>query len=235
MNKIYITLILFIVSFFIIFIFKNENKKLINNNYNSSILNKIYICKDPMIYIVDNFISDLECTYIIGQSKDKLIKTKVVSGSNFIIKNNVRNNSNYWINFDNNSKIYKICKRISSLVNMPLSNSESLQVIHYNHNEKYKPHYDGWYENDVNNMSKGQRLFTCIIYLNDVEAGGETVFPKLKIKIKPKKGRILVFSNTYKDTEKLHKLSLHEGTNVIKGEKWACNLWFRNKVYQRLN
>lgn len=188
-----------------------------------------------MIYIIDNFISDQECNYIIDQAKDKLVRSKVVSGSDYIVKKKSRNNSNCWINFDHNSKIYQICERISSLVNIPLSNSESLQVIYYKINERYKPHYDGWEENDVYNISKGQRLFTCIIYLNNVEEGGETEFPKLNIKIVPKKGRIAIFSNTHKDTDKLHELTLHGGNDVIKGEKWACNLWFRSKVYHRLD
>ena len=39
----------------------------------------------------------------------------------------------------------------------------------------------------------GQRTWTTMIYLNDVEEGGETNFPKLDVAIKPKCGRILLF------------------------------------------
>jgi len=37
------------------------------------------------------------------------------------------------------------------------------------------------------------RLFAVLIYLNDVEEGGETLFPTWGIGVKPKKGRVLIF------------------------------------------
>ncbi|MBY0417872.1 MAG: 2OG-Fe(II) oxygenase, partial [Pararheinheimera sp.] len=57
--------------------------------------------------------------------------------------------------------------------------------------------------------------------------GGETEFPKLKIKIKAKQGSLLIFNNTYPNTNDVHVNSLHAGCPVIFGEKWAFNLWFR--------
>ena len=56
-------------------------------------------------------------------------------------------------------------------------------------------------------------------------------FNKLNIKVAPKKGRLLVFYNTEKDSNKQHDLSMHGGNEVLKGEKWACNIWFRDKKY----
>jgi|TARA_B100001939_G_scaffold196868_1_gene169426 hypothetical protein len=37
------------------------------------------------------------------------------------------------------------------------------------------------------------RLFGIIVYHNDVEEGGETIFPTLGVGVKPKKGRVLIF------------------------------------------
>lgn len=37
------------------------------------------------------------------------------------------------------------------------------------------------------------RLFAVLIYLNDVEEGGETLFPTWGIGVKPRKGRVLIF------------------------------------------
>ena len=61
--------------------------------------------------------------------------------------------------------------------------------------------------------------------------GGHTEFNKLNIKVGPKKGRLLVFYNTEKDSNKLHDLSMHSGNEVLSGEKWACNIWFRDNKY----
>ncbi len=46
---------------------------------------------------------------------------------------------------------------------------------------------------DTSSGATVNRIFGVIIYLNDVEEGGETEFPELNIKIKPKKGRVLIF------------------------------------------
>jgi prolyl 4-hydroxylase len=82
-------------------------------------------------------------------------------------------------------------------------------------------------------INDGQRMVTCFMYLNDLQENqvGHTEFNKLNIKVAPKKGRLLVFYNTEKDTNKLHDLSMHGGNEIVKGEKWACNIWFRDKPY----
>lgn len=74
-------------------------------------------------------------------------------------------------------------------------------------------------------------MVTCLIYLNNLKQhqGGYTEFNKLNIKIAPKKGRLLVFYNTEKNSNKLHNLAMHSGNEVFYGEKWACNIWFRDK------
>ena len=45
-------------------------------------------------------------------------------------------------------------------------------------------------------------MVTALVYLNDVEEGGETKFPILNIEVKPRVGRMLVFHNVYKGTNK---------------------------------
>lgn len=73
----------------------------------------------------------------------------------------------------------------------------------------------------------GQRLLTALVYLNDVEEGGGTNFPKKNIVVKPTIGSMLVFNNCIGNTNQKDMNSLHGGMPVIKGEKWAFNLWFR--------
>ena len=73
-------------------------------------------------------------------------------------------------------------------------------------------------------------MFVFSIYLNDVEEGGGTGFPNLDVEIEAKKGDVLVFHNTPPDSNKIHPKSLHAGLPVIAGEKWAINLWFRERL-----
>lgn len=46
---------------------------------------------------------------------------------------------------------------------------------------------------DVGDYKSAKRFLAFFFYLNDVEEGGETVFPTLNISIKPKTGRLLIF------------------------------------------
>jgi hypothetical protein len=48
----------------------------------------------------------------------------------------------------------------------------------------------------------------------------------------PRLGRIVLFHNCYPDSTKRHDKSLHGGMPLDKGEKWACNFWFRENRFQ---
>ena len=58
----------------------------------------------------------------------------------------------------------------------PDGNIEPLQAVRYHGGEFYRPHHD--YYNSCETWRSGNRHFTFLIYLNDVEGGGETSFPR---------------------------------------------------------
>ena len=122
------------------------------------------------------------------------------------------------------------------MVGLPLEQAESLQVLHYSQDQEYAPHYDAWdaaTERGRRCMIKGgQRMVTCLLYLSDVEDGGGTSFPNLEMEVRAKKGRMVLFHNCYGGRNLRHPDCLHGGLPVVKGEKWACNFWFRESVYQ---
>ena len=68
------------------------------------------------------------------------------------------------------------------------------------------------------------RISTLVMYLNDVEEGGETFFPKLNLSVHPRKGMAVYFEYFYQD-QSLNELTLHGGAPVTKGEKWIATQW----------
>jgi prolyl 4-hydroxylase len=188
---------------------------------------------DPIIYVVDDFISEDECQEFINCSKDKLQPATVI-GLNEERKVKNRTNEFAWLEHHANESIHEVSKRLSILVQMPIRNAEMFQVVHYESGTEYKPHFDSF--DQSTELGKkywepgGQRMITALIYLNDVEDGGATYFPELNISINPKKGNVLVFHNTISETTNINPRSLHAGMPVTSGEKWAANLWFRENL-----
>ena len=188
---------------------------------------------DPIIYVVDDFISEDECQEFINCSKDKLQPATVVGLDNEQ-KLTDRTNEFAWLEHHANESIHEVSKRLSILVQMPIRNAEMFQVVHYERGTEYKPHFDSF--DQSTELGKkywepgGQRMITALIYLNDVKDGGATYFPELNISINPKKGNVLIFHNTISETTNINPRSLHAGMPVSSGEKWAANLWFRENL-----
>lgn len=55
-----------------------------------------------------------------------------------------------------------------------------MQVLRYEHGQKYEPHYD-YFSDKVNIARGGHRIATVLMYLSDVGKGGETVFPVAEV------------------------------------------------------
>ena len=190
---------------------------------------------DPMLVVFDNFLSDDEIEHLLAAARPKL-KQALVSAAKAGVESAGRSGSNCWIPHRHNEVLAGLSERIADVVGIPLDNAESYQVIYYGKTEEYAAHFDAWdgaTDRGKRCMAKGgQRLLTCLLYLNDVEEGGGTSFPKLDLETSAIKGRMLLFHNCHDGSTIRNPKSLHGGLPVLAGEKWACNLWFRENSYQ---
>ena len=209
-----------------------------NTEYPKKIADNVTMyAADPILYVVDNFLSNDECDAFIKASEGKLQPSTVISPDKHI-QHESRTSDNCWIEHDANEIVHEVSKRFSILVQMPIRNAEQYQLVYYKKGAQYKPHFDSFdYETDDGKKNwepGGQRMVTVLGYLNDVEEGGETGFPELGINVPPKKGDAVVFHNTLPNDAvthpKINPRSLHGGMPVIKGEKWMVNLWFRENL-----
>lgn len=190
---------------------------------------------DPLVCVFEDFLSQQEIAQLLSAAAPKLAPALVSSADNGVVSSG-RTGSTCWIPLTYNRVIEELTLRIAEVVGISLENAESLQIVHYDETQEYAPHYDAWVaesESGKRCMARGgQRLVTCLIYLNDVESGGGTSFPKLDMEIRAKKGRMVIFHNCYAGQTIRHPNTLHGGMPVLAGEKWACNLWFREEAYQ---
>ena len=83
------------------------------------------------------------------------------------------------------------------------------------HFKKYEANGLDVFKNHVDVIDPGplsKRFLVFIMYLSDVEEGGETTIPRYNIKCKPKAGRLLMFPPYWTHP--------HQGEQVIKGTKY---------------
>lgn len=180
---------------------------------------------EPLIVVLDNVLSDQECNKLIEFSKDNL-KSSKISSSGEGEGNDIRTSSSMFFQGNENDILEKLEKRISAIMCIPIEHAEGIQILKYTPGQEYKAHFD--FFNSASKAAKNNRISTLVIYLNDVEEGGETYFPKLNLSISPKKGSAVYFEYFY-NNEDLNELTLHGGAPVIKGEKWVATQWMRKQ------
>ncbi|MED6193800.1 hypothetical protein PIB30_022851 [Stylosanthes scabra] len=205
---------------------------------------------EPRAFVYHNFLTKEECDYLISIAKPHMHKSTVVDSETGQSKDSrVRTSSGTFLPRGRDKIVRNIEKKIADFTFIPVEHGEGLQVLHYEVGQKYEPHYD-YFQDEFNTRNGGQRIATVLMYLTDVEEGGETVFPAAKgnvssvpwwnelsdcgkkgLSIKPKRGDALLFWSMKPDAT-LDPSSLHGGCPVIKGNKWSSTKWMRVGEYK---
>ncbi|NDW21830.1 2OG-Fe(II) oxygenase [Alteromonas hispanica] len=124
----------------------------------------------------------------------------------------------------------RLSDKLKSLMGKVHDTSEPIQAQHYDIDQEFKQHTD-YFEPGSSEYSKfagrrGQRSWTCMVYLNTVERGGDTEFLHLKKRFSPKQGDVLVWCNVDKNGI-VNPKSLHQAHPVEAGEKYVITQWCR--------
>lgn len=185
-----------------------------------------------MILIEDNVLSAEECLKIIQEASPKLT-TATTLGKQI---DGYRIADSTWLVNESCGCTTDITKRlqeiVSSITCLPIENQELPQVIRYSVGGEYKPHHDFFHQGTdyIKEAIKfgGQRVYSCLFYLNEGYTGGETQFTKKNLKVTPRTGRIVLWSNLL-DNGALDFDSEHAGLPVTEGEKWIAIVWVREE------
>ncbi|OMO56522.1 Oxoglutarate/iron-dependent dioxygenase [Corchorus capsularis] len=118
----------------------------------------------------------------------------------------------------------------------------AFNVLRYEVGQKYLSHYDA-IDPERYGPQKSQRVATFLLYLSDVQQGGETVFPYENglnmdenydytkctgLKVKPHLGDGILFYSLFPNNS-IDPTSAHGSCPVIKGEKWVATKWIRDQ------
>jgi prolyl 4-hydroxylase len=189
----------------------------------------------PILAVLEDVLSAEECDEVIRRSMDKLQRSTTVdpgTGQHTVIRDRTSEGTYFATCVD--PFITKLDRRIAELMGQPVEHGEGFQILHYREGGEYRPHYDFFPLEQAGSHAHlrtgGQRVATLIMYLNDVEAGGGTSFPKLGLEIKPKKGSAVYFEYA-NSLGQLDELTVHAGEPVLSGEKWIMTKWMRQRRF----
>lgn len=124
----------------------------------------------------EQFLSDAECDHLVAIASGNMAPSTVMLASGEINKDSYRTSKQAWVSKSHDATVAEIEARIATWAMLPVENGEDLQVALYEEGDTFKEHYDFFHGNLTS--PGGQRLATVLMYLSDVESGGETTFPR---------------------------------------------------------
>eukprot|EP00794_Sanderia_malayensis_P012290 gene12290-13555_t len=142
-----------------------------------------------------------------------------------------------WLSDEDHKIVSAISQRMEAVTGLSTKTAEDLQVANYGIGGHYEAHYD-WsnhFENSaMEKFGQGNRIATCLLYLNDIAAGGSTVFMEPNLAISPQKGSMVFWYNLYRNGTGKEN-TVHAACPVLVGSKWVANKWFheRGQEYRR--
>ena len=169
------------------------------------------------LHVISEFLKPHECLRLIEYfERHNPIESVTVDGTTPTRKSK----SVYMINDD--AVLNPVWRRIPSIFIQ--KNCERAQITKYDVNGEYKLHSDAFDPETLKKQSK-QRDGTFLIYLNDVAKGGETDFPRLGKRIRPRMGTALWFRPS--KNGQIDEALLHAALPLKEGVKYIVQIWSR--------
>lgn len=123
-------------------------------------------------------------------------------------------------------------RRIDDLLGIDPAHGETIQGQRYQPGQEFREHCDWFWTGapywQVEKGRGGQRAWTAMAYLSDVEEGGQTQFTRIGVSVPPQRGALLVWNNALPDGSVNHD-TMHAALPVIRGTKYVITKWYRTR------
>ena len=177
------------------------------------------------IYDIPDLLSPDECVAVIAAIDAALVPSTVTHGPS-----DYRTSRTCHLATADAALARELDIRFAALIGVDPALAEPLQGQRYDPGQYFKAHTDwfapGTAEFEEHTRVGGQRTWTLMVYLNAVEAGGETVFERIGRRFTPMPGLALAWNNLLADGSPNHA-TLHEAMPVDRGRKYVITKWFR--------
>lgn len=202
----------------------------------------------PRIIVYPAFVDKARCEHVIKIAHDQMYPSGLAyrPGEKGDANQQTRTSKGTFMSSsqDHEGVLSWVEERIAAVTRIPVGYGEAFNVLEYQNMQHYDSHMDSFDPKEFG-PQPSQRIATVLVYLSDVEEGGETVFKKEGVqgyqreiqdwrncddgsfKYKPRQGDAVLFWSVDPDQE-INPRALHGGCPVIKGTKWVMTKWLRN-------
>jgi hypothetical protein len=187
----------------------------------------------PRIVALPGLFKADECIYVALKGMPMLRPARIVARDGSSTVDAMRSNETAKFGLlEADVVIQSLDLRVASALGHPAGNGEGFALLRYQVGQQYLPHCD-WIDpereatrNDLERW--GQRVATCVVYLNDAFEGGTTEFPKLGLEFRGGVGDALIWDNVLA-TGEVDPLTLHAGRPPTQGMKYLLSKWMRDR------
>ena len=187
----------------------------------------------PRLRVLGGFATNGECSWLVKSARDRLGPATVVTPAGSQTIETARTNRAVAFQWAETDVVTEVVRaRISAATGLPLPLFETSQVLHYAPGQEFRPHHDYFDPQNAGHaeqLRRGQRIATFLIYLNAGYSGGETDFPSAQLSFRGEPGDALFIANVDR-SGRPDPLTLHAGTPPASGEKWIFSQWIRDRA-----
>ncbi|WP_299194388.1 2OG-Fe(II) oxygenase [uncultured Erythrobacter sp.] len=184
------------------------------------------------LFVWPSFLTGEDCDQLISVIESRiqpspLFKERDTTG--------IRTSSTHFFSQDAAETI-ALGRKIDDALGIDRSHAETIQGQRYREGEQYRHHKDYFREEREHwqreRLRGGQRSWTAMVYLNAVDAGGETEFPSLDLSVAPKPGMLITWNNMDR-RGRPNAHTRHAALPVMTGHKYVVTQWYRQGEWKR--
>lgn len=209
----------------------------------------------PRAFVHHNFLTKAECDHIVHVASQRISRSQVVDAKTGQTKlDEIRTSYGATFGRAEDLVIAALEERIAEWTHIPPEHGEPLQVLRYMDGQQYGAHWD-WFDDPKTHsayLRDGNRYATVLLYLSEVEEGGETALPLgvaidmgvqallnpspcatkgTGLAVRPRKGDALLFFDLDISGSAGDRAALHASCPTLKGTKWTATKWIHSKQY----
>ncbi|MCB2048596.1 MAG: 2OG-Fe(II) oxygenase [Novosphingobium sp.] len=182
------------------------------------------------LFIQRNFLDEAECAALIERiDADRRPSTL----ANFNGDTSFRTSETCDL-FATDPVVAAIVAKLDEITGIDPAHGEVLQGQRYEAGQEFKLHSDCFEPSSADYEEfcgvSGQRTWTCMVYLNDVTAGGATRFKEIGKTVQPERGKLLAWNNRLPDGRP-NPATKHHAMKVRAGTKYVITRWYRERPY----